>query len=149
MKKYFSVKFMEKKRILKYCCLLVITFLYILIMSRILEHTKAMFMQNFNNKYFIIQFFAYSGLGVIIGLIDYSNVESKKPGKWKVNIEKIIFFGIPTSFLACANLFYYQVIPFSHILNEISWRTIYLSAFIPVIQFIFGYILVTSFYKEN
>ena len=87
-------------------------------------------------------------LGVLLGLEKFI-LERRKEGHWEVNLPKVIFLGIPSLYLAFGVFLYYCPLEF---VNQTLTYPLRLflegySSFWSVFQMIFGYVVVTSFYK--
>ena len=93
---------------------------------------------------FILQFIIYCVAGMTFGLEKLLS-ESKQKGRWRINLTKLLILGIP-SFLIGIYIILYYTLPF--IPPFISLVFINFSLFVNFMQMIFGYTLVTSFYKS-
>lgn len=87
--------------------------------------------------------------GVVLGLERFL-LERRKPGIWKVRLEKLLFVGLPVAYIAVYNFIYFAPIRrFLSMPDAINRSLIYESR----IQFaglvLLGYILITSFYKKS
>jgi len=104
------------------------------IINSISEHS-AMLYDFFSQAY--ISAIIFFILGVILGIPNLIS-EIKKEGKWKVNLPRLILIGIPSLFLSLQIIF-----------TIILQRLIFFYVSPSIFQIIFGYILITSFYKEK
>lgn len=98
----------------------------------------------------ILPIFIKIGMGLLLGF-DCFITQFKKEGSWKVNIHKIILMVIPSLYLGLATFIYYGNIPVISLPLEIVFKNsnLYMN-FTSVFQLIFGYLIITSFYKlEN
>lgn len=111
----------------------------------------------FTNKDFSTNYFSVvvsSILGVCIGLIlglEHLVMEIRKQGNWKVNFSKLIIAGLPSLYLALANIITYSGLPFLQ--NTLGYPFLYLSTnftvgYVNYFQLILGYIIITSCYKN-
>lgn len=91
------------------------------------------------------------GIGLVLGL-EHLISELSKGGPLKINIPKVVFMGIPSlyfslTYLLCSSKIYFVqrilAYPAYHLLIK------YGDDFVPIFQLIFGYILITSFYKRS
>lgn len=140
---------MSAKQAVKYFTFTITSFGYILIASYGLNVLKQIGQRNFNyTSYWMFHFFAYVLFGVLLAIFSFLDTQLNRNGKWMVNIEKLIFIGIPAFFFACSYLIYYQII-YLPILIGIMNIIIHYGAFIEIMQVIFGYILISSFYKDK
>lgn len=99
--------------------------------------------------YWIASFFAYVIAGILLA-IEYTYTEFKKPGRWKTNIEKLIFLGIPALFFSLMIFIYFAPFQKPHLVNALLSQLMSLGQnFIPIAGIFLGYILSTSFYKED
>jgi hypothetical protein len=99
-------------------------------------------------QYNLLTFAFCSLIGIVIGF-EYFLKEMKKKGRWKANIPKLILVGLPSLCFA----FYAFVFVYLLNINGILGRPLefLLSGnlnLMIVFQVIFGYVIITSFYKE-
>lgn len=101
--------------------------------------------ENFNLSitYLIISMFIKISIGLILGF-EYIINEYKKEGSWNINLPKLIFLVIPSLYFSTSYFFYefnqslaYPIFLFM----KNSFGFIYIS------QLIFGFSIITSFYK--
>lgn len=95
---------------------------------------------------FVIMALTTVAVGVVLGS-EYFLTQMKESGKWKVNIPKLVVLGIPSLYLSA-----FYIIALSEnaapILVTPIFRLFHLTtSFIPLFQIVFGYVLITSFYK--
>lgn len=102
---------------------------------------------NFQNALMII---FYGGIGLLLGL-EHLVCEMKKEGKWKINFPKLVLMGIPSLYFSLTFFLYYSNNQF--VQDILSYPIILLlntsTSFLSVFQLIFGYSVITSFYKYN
>lgn len=94
-------------------------------------------------KWLMIRQFLYIPVGVALAL-PYFLQTFKKNGDWKVDYKKIIFFGIPSLYFTL----YFGL----HFLSPISVFPMFIISRIGLYKLggtIFGYVLVTSFFKTE
>ena len=97
-----------------------------------------------------LQMLFYGGIGLLMGLDQLIN-EFKKLGGWGINLPKLLFMVIPSLYFSLGwlifanNIFVDTIImrPITILLRNNS------SNFITVFQVIFGYALITLFYKKE
>jgi hypothetical protein len=97
-----------------------------------------------------ITFFFYGGIGVLLGLEHFIR-EKKKNGKWSLNIPKLVLIGIPSLYFSASIFLFYNsllsntflVYPIGVLLNNNG------SHFLTVFNVIFGFAIITSFYKKE
>lgn len=88
----------------------------------------------------------YIGFGVLMGLGDLIK-EKEKMGEWKINFSKLIIIGIPSLIFGfLLNIIILFQIPTADFMRPlISGKTSYMILF----KILFGYIVITSFYKQE
>ena len=96
-----------------------------------------------NKNVFIFQFIVYCIAGMIFGLEKIIS-EIKKRGHWKINLLRLILLGLP-SFLVGMIVVLIFIFPIS--LQILTLSFVNSGLFINFMQMLFGYIIVTSFYK--
>jgi hypothetical protein len=97
-----------------------------------------------------INFFFYGGIGVLLGLEHFIK-EKKKDGKWSLNRPKLVLIGIPSLYFSAAILLFYNSLisntflayPIGVLFNNNG------SHFLAVFNVVFGYTIITSFYKKK
>lgn len=90
--------------------------------------------------------FIFILLGLLLGL-EKLILESKKEGRWKINLPKLMFLGIPSLYFSLGILIYYspsisQVLSYPiqfFLQNNID--------FLSIFQVILGYVISSSFIK--
>lgn len=87
-------------------------------------------------------------LGVLLGVEKFI-MERRKEGHWEVNVPKVIFLGIPTLYLAFGVFLNYLPIEFVNqtLTYPIRFFLMDNSSYWAIFQMLFGYVVVTSFYK--
>lgn len=88
-------------------------------------------------------------LGALLG-IEHLITERRKTGRWKLNLPKTIFMVIPSLYLSVTYLLYFTVI--GCIYNPLIGLLVsnrYGLDIISVSQVLFGYFIITSFYKQS
>lgn len=99
----------------------------------------------------IFDFVVYPLVGTIVGSL-YIIRERKKSGKWKFNLGKFLIIALPAFYLAYYPFLVYFSGPLqfleipSPFFNKVM---IDVQSTMLVFQFVFGYILVASFHKED
>jgi hypothetical protein len=88
-------------------------------------------------------------IGVILGL-DHIFNEKKKEGSWSVNVPKLVLMGIPSLY---ASIIYYLASVNNQTVYKIFVNPVFKffgssTLFITVFQIIFGYVIITAFYKR-
>lgn len=94
---------------------------------------------------FILQFIIYCVAGMTFGLEKFLS-EKKRKGRWSINLYKLLILGIPSFLIGIYIILYFtlQFIP-----PLISLIFVNFSLFVNFMQMIFGYTVVTSFYKSE
>lgn len=87
---------------------------------------------------------------LLLGLESFL-LEKRKNRKWKINLPKLLFLGILALYFSIGIFIYYSPIDF--IRETLGYPYLLFSKsninFIPIFQIIFGYIISTSFIKEE
>lgn len=101
---------------------------------------------NFRPYYDIFMIIFYGSIGLLLGLEHFIH-EKRKKGSWTVNFPKIVLMVIPSLYFSFAMFIYYNNIavlsfPIKVLIED---GTNFITAF----QIIFGYSIITSFYKTN
>lgn len=89
-------------------------------------------------------------IGLVLGLEHLTN-EMKKVGTWRINLPKIVVLVIPSLFFSVS--LWVGFVP-SEILQTIFTKSVFQLfgnniGFIPIFQILFGFFLITSFYKVS
>lgn len=135
---------MKRKRIGYIILLLIITLLFFGVsMADKFVKTYQTDSMGGNKNVFIFQFIVYCIAGMIFGLEKIIS-EMKKRGHWKINLLRLILLGLP-SFLVGMIVVLIFIFPIS--LQILTLSFVNSGLFINFMQMLFGYILVTSFYK--
>lgn len=91
-------------------------------------------------------------LGIVLGSEHILN-EKAKEGKWILNIKRLLIMGIPILILAYGITLYYTEVNFIQVANNVLFRPFlkseFLVAYMAMFKLIFGYIIITSFYKYS
>ncbi len=141
---------MRIKEARKYVICLII--LSILIFAR--EYFSNQY-EEYHYGYVVNKMFYYEVLclltSVSIGLILGSKVflrEFKLPGRWKVNVLKLLILGVPSFYFSIIILLLNtrNLAIFKLIEAPISFAN-YSLGYVTIFQIIFGYVIATSFYK--
>ena len=87
-------------------------------------------------------------LGVLLGAEKFI-LERRKEGHWEVNLPKVIFLGFPLLYFSFGFFLNYLPVPFVYQYVTYSLRFFVEgnSSFWSIFQMLFGYVVVTSFYK--
>lgn len=96
-----------------------------------------------------VMLLTYGGVGVVLG-VETLFAEIKKQGKWKFNIPKLIFFGLPSVVFSFILDFYIFANGFSNfpILGDLIMALYSDRICVAIAQLILGYTLITCLYKE-
>ena len=101
-----------------------------------------------NYGYIVIRLLIGYSIGAILGL-DYFINELRKEGKWRFNISKVILVGLPSLYISLTFIWFYSNVHFLQ--NVIAYPLlklmIYFPDSVPLFQLVFGYTIITSFYK--
>ena len=86
-------------------------------------------------------------VGLLLGL-ESLILETRKEGKWKVNLPKVIFLGLPSLYFSIGTLIYfYCPIAFVQVTLCYPIRHFFDGNFLTVFQIILGYTICTSLSK--
>lgn len=96
-----------------------------------------------------IMLLTYGGVGLVLGG-ETLFAEIKKQGKWKLNIPKVIFFGLPSIFFSFSLDIFVIFNGFTgiSILDKLIMALYSDRICIAIAQLVFGYTLATCLYKE-
>ena len=99
-------------------------------------------------QYDLIIFIFYAAIGFLIGL-EYFLKEKRKEGRWKINVPKLILMGLPSLYFSLyAFIFYFSVPSVVNILIQPIVFFLNNITFMAIFQLLFGYVIITSLYKE-
>ena len=142
---------MKQKQWLKYLFYMAIILVTVSLRVYITKLAKGFYNETFQMNFYLLIIIVLINmtLGLLLGL-EHLLKEIKAEGTWKINLPKLILLGLPSLYCSIANfsiyspskfLFYFFAKP---LWNLLSYDVNILSLF----QLIFGYIIVTSFYKD-
>lgn len=144
---------MKAKPWLKY--LIFVISIFLLIVLR--EYVDKLFLESYYRfKYPGVYFYLVISLifGVCIGLFmgaEHLIKELKKEGTWKINLPKLIIVGLPSLYFSLSNIWFASSNQFIH--KIIASPSLYLFkyglGFISLFQMVLGYVVITSFFKEQ
>lgn len=137
---------MRKKALLKYCIFILIFTLIVFLKEYVIEKLEFIYNRTWGsgNSYIYlitIPFIFNIIIGILLGL-DHLSAGSKKSGKWKINLFRLIILGLPSLFFSLSHYIALLNIKF---FTKIFHGTNY----IPVFQILLGYVLITCLYKNN
>lgn len=144
---------MKIKSWLKYLiCILLICFLIIL-----REYVGKLFSASYYRieypeifYYGIINLFLGVSIGLFLGL-EYLIKELGKEGTWKINLPKLILFGLPSLYFSLSPIWFLSHSEFIH--EIIAYPLLYLfrygSSYVSLFQVILGYVVITSLFKYS
>ncbi|MDR3595552.1 hypothetical protein [Clostridium sp.] len=140
---------MRKKYWLSYFVYAVVLVCYMIFSDKILENIIKQSQRTFDMlPYMIWSSIAFVILGVLLGL-DKILVERKKVGKWKVNLPKVLFLGIPSLYFSISMFIF--LCPIDFIRQILSYPISGLLKsdmnFIKAFQVVLGFTISTSFIK--
>ncbi len=145
---------MKAKKSIKYLFFTILIFFVILFKGHIEQLNRLYFEKAFNLNFFylVINLLISMSIGVIFGLKHIMR-EVRKEGKWVVDFPKLIVIGCPLLFISLYHIWIYCDVQFS--MNILVYGLGRLSIFglsassVSLFQLIFGYIAITSFYKNS
>lgn len=139
---------MSKPSILYFVCTsIILTVLTISGYPLILIH-KSCIREYIITPYYLAQLGLFVFYGILLGFCDRFIYEVKKNGPWKLDVSKILLFGIPVGLFACSPLIYHGVNVTGLTSSVITYIVNTDAGQIVAAQMILGYVLITSFYKK-
>ena len=93
----------------------------------------------------ILQFILYFIAGMIFGMEKLLS-ERKKIGRWRIGLTRLILVGVPTFLMGILTIL---TITFSFIPELLSLSFVNFNLFVNFMQMVFGYVIITSFYKDE
>lgn len=142
---------MKKNNWLQYFLYAVILICYIAFSNKILILLNNKTQMTYNPFLFLLgSTLIFIVLGLLLGLERFI-VETRKEGKWRINLPKIIFLGIPSLYFSIGTfIYYYCPIVFVQVTLCYPLRFFFQGNFISVFQIVLGYTISTSFIRiEN
>ena len=138
-----------KKVYLRYFTYILLIFLYLTCREYAIKKMNHTSFEDTIHSH-VIMLLLNIGVGIILGLERFTK-EIKKDGLWKIYWPKVILMTIP--------LFYFSFAPLLQFLRNETIREALLLPFnsffqisinfIPILQIMFGYFLITDFYKKE
>lgn len=130
------------RKILYYLFYLILIMAFLFVAYRLGAFIQLEAKSSFNPRPLAIAKILISVLfGALLGL-EFLLIQIKTPGKWKLNAAKFILIGIPST-LYVVLILIQMYIPIN------IYSAIYRGIFIELIPIVTGYILITSFIKNN
>lgn len=144
---------MKKNKWLKYLGYILLIVVLIYLDGHVGYKQKNYQEQTFNLSlsYFVISMIIKIGIGLLLGLEHISN-EMKKEGSWKINLPKILLMVIPSLYFSMSYFFMYLYndnLIYGILTYPASLFMRNGSGYIIIFQLLFGYLFITSFYKQN
>ncbi|MFZ7120990.1 MAG: hypothetical protein ACOWWH_08590 [Eubacteriaceae bacterium] len=132
---------MNIKKWRKYIIFILFLSVYIFI-AYVLDNITSSYVNETFNPFvkILFDYLMYIIFGMILG-IEYLLNQKKLEGKWKINLSKLLIMGIPSLFFASHH--YITIVGIN------IFPTILNSMFLILWQILFGYVVVTSFYKDT
>jgi hypothetical protein len=142
---------MKLKQWLKYLFYIMIILIMVLLrvhFTKLMKEYGSLTFQ-INYYYIIILLLINVMIGLVLGL-DHLLKEIKIGGTWKINSPKLIFLGLPSLYFTIANIFMYIPGKFSTyvFIRPLLKFMLYDDNILSLFQLIFGYTIITSFYKD-
>lgn len=93
-------------------------------------------------------------LGICIGAflgLEHLIGECGKEGRWKINLPKLILVGLPSLYVSLTNIYFFSgsVFIMKIIAQPLSYLLKYGLDHVSLFQVIFGFVVITSFFKYN
>lgn len=138
---------MIKNNWLKYFLYAVVLIFYITFSNIILIFLNKQTQMTYNTFSFLLgSTIIFIVLGLLLGL-DRLILEMKKEGKWRINLPKVIFLGLPSLYFSVGTFISFYC-PIVFIQVTLCYPLSFLKGnFISFFQIILGYIICTSFIK--
>jgi len=143
----------KTKKILFYVIILIL-FLFIGIAVKQINKLKDLETQTADVSYIyiylLLMFLIYSVCGALFGAESFLKEKSRR-GRWSARISKMLVLGIPSAFIGLYYILYYT---FNYVLQIpflIQFNIAFLDfpTFVIIMQILFGYTVITSFYKKD
>ncbi len=87
-------------------------------------------------------------MGLVVGFIDSFIPELNKSGTWRINVIKLVVWGVPLGLIALTNVVFrfpmLGSLQLFHILTSIGFEELVIAS-----QILFGYTVTSSFYKTS
>ncbi|AZV56021.1 hypothetical protein [Clostridium sp. AWRP] len=101
-------------------------------------------------QYGLITFILYALIGFLIGLEHFLK-EKRKNGRWRVNLSKLTLMGLPSLYFSFYVFIFYCPVPFirAALIQPIEFFLRVNMNLITIFQLLFGYVVITSFYKVS
>ena len=148
-----GTKQMKLKQWAKYLIYIVVIYFALVLRSHLLELQKLYVGQTYRFTDFQPMMYLLAAtvivmlIGALLGL-DQFLAQRKKVGKWRVNWPKLILLGVPSLVLSLYLFVFFT--PFINALMPLyAWVTTYNYDFMAIFQLILGYVIITSFYRED
>ncbi|MPN49602.1 hypothetical protein SDC9_197224 [bioreactor metagenome] len=128
-----------------YMCLIIII---VFLGQHVFGVYKQSIQETFDSRlyYDIFMIIFYGSIGLLLGLEHFIH-EKRKKGPWAVNFPKIALMVVPSLYFSFTMFIYYNNIDV--LLFPIKVLIKDGTNFITAFQIIFGYSIITSFYKSN
>ena len=143
---------MNRKRWFKNLIYLAIMFLIVLLRAHVIKMAKGYYSEAFQMNYYLLFLIVLINclFGVLLGL-EHLIHEIKTEGTWNINYPKLILIGLPSLYFSIANFSIYSHSKLFQYIFTFPLRILlsYDTTILYLCQLIFGYIVITSFYKEN
>ena len=145
---------MKTKKYLKHLLYVGIVFSITLLKGYVENINHIYINQNFNYNIFYLTISLFIGVcvGGVLGLKHIIR-EKNKEGRWKVNFPKLIIVGSPVLFISLYKIWIYNDVIFLRYIVPKALRNITVfsltTSSVALFQLIFGYTLITSFYKTS
>lgn len=142
---------MAGKQWIKHFVYLVFLIMLVLIRLHFMKLAKAYSNETFRINYYFLSAVILTNisLGILLGVEHLIN-EMKAKGIWKINLPRLILLGAPSLYLSIANVAIYSQSTLVQYIFTYPLRIflIYDTSILYIFQLIFGYIIITSFYKR-
>ncbi|MDF2540750.1 MAG: hypothetical protein K0S47_468 [Herbinix sp.] len=141
-----------RKLWLKYLCNMAIILVIVLLRVYITKLSKSYFNETFHMNLYLLSAIVLINvlLGSLLGL-EYLVKEIRSEGTWKINFPKFILLGLPSLYCSIGIFSIYFPNKFLlYFFTKPLWSLLtYDVNILSLFQLMFGYIVVTSFYKES
>lgn len=144
---------MKIKSCLKYFIYIILVFILVVLK----EQADKLFLESYY-RYESPPIFYYAVIGLVLGVsiglflgIEHFIRELGIEGTWIINFPKLIISGLPLFYLSLSNILLFSGIQFirEFIAYPLQYLYRYGTGIVTIMQIILGYVVITSFYKDN
>lgn len=142
---------MKQNKWLRYFLYFVIILIMVLLRVYITQIAKDYYGENFRMNFVLLLLMIITNvmLGFLLGL-EHLVKEVRAEGAWTINLPQLVIIGLPSLYCSIANISIYSSnqLLLNVFTKPLWWLLTSDINILSIFQLIFGYIVVTSFYKE-